>query len=110
MGRSLFHIVAEPVWREACQTGQYAPESLYEEGFIHCSFAEQVESVARRLYPDVTGLIVVEFDEDLLSAPVELESAAGSLEAFPHVYGPIDTVAQIGERPMAPGAGAGPPR
>ena len=68
MAGSLFHIVAEPVWREACQMGEYAPESLYDEGFVHCSYADQVQGVAQAIYPGVPGMIVVELDEVQLNS------------------------------------------
>ena len=44
--RALFHIVDRTAWQAAAASGEYRPDSLSSEGFVHCSFAEQVAPVA----------------------------------------------------------------
>jgi glutathione S-transferase len=96
----LFHLVAEPVWRAACQTGEYAPESLADEGFIHFSFRAQVAGSANRHYPDASDLIVIEVDPSRLPTPAVIEDSYGSGQAFPHVYAAIPTSAAVAEHPL----------
>ena len=86
----LFHIVAPAVWAAAVTRGEYAPPSLAAEGFVHLSFAEQVEGVANARYADEPELQVVEFDGDGLSSEIRVEDSYGSGTEFPHVYGAID--------------------
>jgi uncharacterized protein (DUF952 family) len=89
----LFHIVARSDWRAAVVAGEYRAASLQSEGFIHCSFAEQVAATANARYRDARDLCVVEFDPAGLSAPVRVEDSYGSGTAYPHVYGPIPVAA-----------------
>jgi uncharacterized protein (DUF952 family) len=96
----LFHLVAEPVWRAACQLGEYAPESLASEGFIHFSFRGQVAGSANRHYPDASDLIVIEVDPSRLPTPAVIEDSYGSGQAYPHVYGAIPTAAAVAEHPL----------
>jgi uncharacterized protein (DUF952 family) len=97
---ALFHIVPRLAWERARVSGAYAPDSLQTEGFVHCSFADQVVAVAERLYRDVPDLIVVELDPARIQAPVVVEDSYGSGEAFPHVYGPLPIAAEQGTRPL----------
>jgi uncharacterized protein (DUF952 family) len=111
MPQPLFHILPAAAWRAACESGEYAPDSLADEGFVHCSYAGQVGAVADALYRDRPGLVVVELDPDRIGAPVLVEDSYGSGEAFPHVYGAIRTAAAVAVRPLSAGAGgADPPR
>jgi uncharacterized protein (DUF952 family) len=67
---------------------------LADEGFIHCSFAHQIEPVANRWYRDLDRLVILRLDADALVAKVRVEpSSDGSGELFPHVYGPIPATA-----------------
>jgi uncharacterized protein (DUF952 family) len=91
----LFHIVSGVQWQAACDVGRYAPESLVTEGFVHCSFADQVAGVANALYRDATDLIVVELDVTQLEAPVVEEDLYNLNQKFPHVYGAIPTCAAV---------------
>jgi uncharacterized protein (DUF952 family) len=98
----IFHIVDAEVWAAAAATGEYRPASLESEGFVHFSFAEQVDATAQRFYAGVEGLVLVEFDAELLEragAPVVVEDLSGHGD-FPHVYAPIPTGAAVGVRPL----------
>ena len=91
----LFHIVGEAEWSAAVGAQIYVPASLAEEGFVHCSYLNQVAATAARHFAGVPDLVVVEFDADQLDAPVVVEDTYGSGSAFPHVYGPIPTRAAV---------------
>ncbi len=102
----LYHIAMPDDWATAQRTGQYTASTrgrtLAEEGYIHCSFAEQVTATATRFYGDVEKVVLLKIDPDRLSSAVVSEDLAGSGEAFPHVYGPIDLAAVVSATPSAP--------
>jgi uncharacterized protein (DUF952 family) len=92
--RPLFHIVDPTVWEAARAAGWYRPESLAAEGFVHCSFAEQVAPVANARYRDAGELCVVELDPTQVGE-VRVEDSYGEGNVFPHVYGPLPTSAAV---------------
>jgi uncharacterized protein (DUF952 family) len=89
----LYHLVTPSRW--PVESGMaYVADSLATEGFIHCSFADQVEGSANRYYAQVAELLVLEIDPQRLTAPLKVEpSRSGVL--FPHVYGPIHPEAVV---------------
>jgi uncharacterized protein (DUF952 family) len=107
--RFLFHIAEPAAWEHAAERGAYAPPSLADEGFIHCSTREQVADTANRFYGGRSELILLRIDSTLLdqsprseqsAAPVD-ESEAGT--AFPHLYGPLPLAAVTGSVRWPPG-------
>ena len=68
--------------------------TLHEVGYIHCSTAEQIEGVAQRFYADLSELLLLEIDPDLVDADIiEEPPAPGAEELFPHIYGPLPIAA-----------------
>ncbi len=102
----LFHIGLAEDWADAEVTGEYTVSTrgrtLAEEGFIHCSFAEQVDATASRFYADVDDAVVLRIDPARLPSPVVVEDLFGTGEEFPHVYGPIPVGAVVEVRPLRP--------
>jgi uncharacterized protein (DUF952 family) len=90
--RRLYHLALEQDWARAAGGADYdrstIGRSLADEGFIHCSFAEQVQAVADRFYRERADVIMLEIDADALRSPVKIEPVPGG-ETFPHIYGPI---------------------
>jgi uncharacterized protein (DUF952 family) len=104
-GMRIFHIATLADWKQAQATGTYTTStygrSLREEGFIHASRREQVRTVRDSFYSDVDEpLLVLEIETDLLDVPWR-EDQVGD-EAFPHIYGPLNTSAVVGWRPARP--------
>lgn len=85
----LFHIVDPGDWEAARHVGSYRAASLDSEGFVHCSFATQVQATLARHYPGRHGLLVLELDPRKITAPVRVEFSQASGDSFPHVYGPL---------------------
>ncbi len=73
-------------------------------GFIHCSFAEQLDATRRRFYAGRDDVVVLRIDPALLDAEVRVEDLHGTGESFPHVYGPIRLDAVVEARPFPPEA------
>ena len=95
---SLFHIVAPGDWPSP--DGHYRPASLGEQGFVHLSFADQVEAVANALYAGADALDVVELDPSGLGVEVRVEDSYGAGQQFPHAYGPVPASAAVAVHPL----------
>jgi uncharacterized protein (DUF952 family) len=77
----------------------YRAPSLETEGFIHCSFANQLEGVIDRYYKNADSLVVLEIETERLMSRVLNEPATGN-EIYPHIYGPInrDAIVSVKKR------------
>jgi uncharacterized protein (DUF952 family) len=101
----IFHITSASDWSAAQDGGAYRlstrSRTLDEEGFIHCSEANQVARIANTLYSDVqTPLVVLMIAVDRLRARVRYENLDGGTEIFPHIYGALPVEAVISARPL----------
>ncbi len=104
-GRRILHIALVEDWRAAQVVGAYEKSTigrtLAEEGFIHCSFPEQVDGVFTRYYADVREpLCLLTIDPDLLDVPLVVEDVFDAGEEFPHIYGPLQVPAVVEVRPL----------
>jgi len=108
--------VAEPIyhcslvadWAAATGTGEYTVSTrgrtLRDEGFLHASYADQVDGVLSRYYSGVTEpMVLLVIDPDRLTVPVVPESPPGAEEKFPHIYGPLAVDAVVEVRPLRRG-------
>lgn len=89
----LFHITTKEDWKEHRHNGNYEPESLEEEGFIHASTGDQLNDTANRLFSDHSQIHLLVIDIASLENEVKYEESEG--EEFPHIYGPLNTNAVI---------------
>lgn len=90
----IYHVILPKVWNEAKDKSFYEAESLATEGFIHCSYADQLDGVLERYYSGVEKVVVLTIDANKLTSPLVSEPSTNG-EPFPHVYGPINTDAVI---------------
>ncbi|MHA3960663.1 DUF952 domain-containing protein [Synechococcus sp. LTW-G] len=102
--RWLYHLTLASDWQQARQQGEYRistrGQSLDQVGFIHASYAHQLEATHQRFYADLEDLRLLVIDPTRLAAhglEVRPEAAPGSEELFPHVYGalPLDAVCLV---------------
>lgn len=113
--RPIYHLAIADDWAAAQRSGVYAMSTrgvtVADEGFMHCSFAHQIEGVASRFYADVDELHLLQLDRNAIEADLRIEPPADGIdELFPHVYRPIavdEVVAVTVWR--RPGAAWGPP-
>lgn len=82
----LYHLVTKPIPPDA--VGDYRPDSLETEGFIHLAYGHQVAWVANQFFATAPFLWVAEIDPDLLASDVRDEDP-GVGEKFPHLYAPL---------------------
>ena len=97
--RPIFHLAVRAHWDAAVAAGEYrrstVDRTLDEEGFIHCSFAEQVQGTAERYYGDVDDVVLLTIDPTKTGADVRVENG------FPHIYGPLPVDAVVEARPYS---------
>jgi uncharacterized protein (DUF952 family) len=98
--KMIFHLVERAEWERAVAAGEYAPESLRSDGFIHCSTLAQLVATANAWFRGRRGLVVLCIEESRLDAPLRLERPIGhgdprAREAFPHLYGALKLDAVI---------------
>ena len=95
----IYHLTDPTTWERSQAAGQHTGSTrnvdLEQEGFIHCSTAEQWPATAERFYADVDELLLLHIDESALDAPLVYEQLGDAPEPFPHVYGPIPVAAVV---------------
>ena len=85
----IYHIVLPDVWERFQGRPSYQAESLVTEGFIHCSYENQVAAVLKRYYSAAKKVLILKLDtEKLRSKLVEEPSTNG--EVYPHLYGRLN--------------------
>lgn len=100
----IYHIVLPEVWEDFKTREFYEAESLESEGFIHCSFADQLEAVLERYYKAAEKVLILTIDAQKLKSKLISEPSTGG-ENYPHIYGEInrDAIVGIEEREIARG-------
>jgi uncharacterized protein (DUF952 family)/uncharacterized damage-inducible protein DinB len=106
IGEPLHHLALAEDWERALvEGGPYrvstVGRSLEQVGYIHLSFAEQVGATARRHYAGSEDVLVLEIDPRRLHSEVRLETADGSAERFPHLYGPLPLDSVVSVHPLS---------
>lgn len=91
----IYHIVTPEVWKKFDGANEYEAESLRAEGFIHCSFQGQLETVLQRYYRDAERVLILQVEPKLLSSKL-VEEPSTNGEIYPHIYGTINRSAIVG--------------
>lgn len=104
------HLTTKQAWEDALKVGTYSlstkGKTLEEVGFIHGSFADQVEEVAGFVFAGTTEeLVVLHLNiENLASHGIEVRvEEASNGKSYPHIYGaiPCDLVDRVSEAHMS---------
>ena len=93
---TFLHLTTKQAWEDALKVGTYSlstkGKTLEEVGFIHGSFADQIEEVAGFVFAGSTEeLVVLHLDVDKLEThgiPVKVEEASNG-KSYPHIYGAL---------------------
>ncbi len=91
----ILHITTRRDWEQAKKVGIYKTQSLEKQGFIHCSYPDQLVKVADANYPGRKGLVLLCIESNRVRADVHEEGAGD--ESYPHIFGPLnlDSVAKV---------------
>lgn len=107
----IYHLTEPERWArslaEGVHTGSSRDLELDDEGFIHCSTAEQWPVVRGLFYADVEPLLLLHIDESRVGCDVVYEQLGDAPAAFPHLYGPLPLSAVVEAEllpPFEPGA------
>jgi uncharacterized protein (DUF952 family) len=98
----ILHIAPRAAWDRARAIGSYHGDTLDAEGFIHCSTLGQVVATADRYFRGRSDLVLLVIDPARVAPEIKYEGAPGG-ELFPHVYGPLDSLAVTRVLPLPPG-------
>jgi uncharacterized protein (DUF952 family) len=95
----IYHCVLPEVWDKFKHEEFYEAESLSTEGFIHCSFENQLAGVLERYFKGVEKVFILQIDADLLRSKLVVEPSTNQ-ELYPHIYGKInrEAIVNIEER------------
>jgi uncharacterized protein (DUF952 family) len=86
----IVHVLPQANWQKFKEQGEYRPDSLAEQGFIHCSKPGQIVVVADYNHADDTESVLLLLDESKIEPTVRYETDGDDgRSAFPHVYGPL---------------------
>jgi uncharacterized protein (DUF952 family) len=104
------HLTTKQAWEDALKVGSYSlstkGKTLEEVGFIHGSFADQVEEIAGFVFAGSTeDLVLLHLDIDKLDSngiEVRVEEASNG-KSYPHIYGaiPCDLVDRVSDAYMS---------
>jgi len=89
------HIADRTGWEAAAEPGVYRPASLAGDGFVHCSTAYSVCMPANLFFRGRQGLVLLAIDQRLLDSEIRWEEPQPTVEAFPHIYGPVNLDAVV---------------
>ncbi len=100
MQNIVYKIVDEREWREAQRLGAYpGSNDDKRDGFIHLSFADQIEGTAARHFKNCANLLLIAFAAETLGGALRLEKSRGG-SLFPHLYAELPTTCALWEQPM----------
>jgi uncharacterized protein (DUF952 family) len=89
-----YHSTTPEQWAKYETEDHYAAESLYTEGFIHASFAEQLEPTLKIHFKGIEKVWILTIDSDLLTSKLVVEASRNG-ELFPHIYGTLNKSAIV---------------
>jgi uncharacterized protein (DUF952 family) len=104
----IYHLALHAEWYEASASGTAYRRStlgttLEEQGFIHCSFADQVQQIADLVYVGRDDVVLLVIDPALVPHQIEVENLEGGDQLFPHIYGPLPLQAVVAVHAVPPG-------
>ena len=91
----IYHIVTPETWERYKNEPFYEAESLAIEGFIHCSYRNQLPEVLDRYYKNAGRVFILHLNPQLLTSELVAEASTNN-EIYPHVYGRINSQAIVG--------------
>jgi uncharacterized protein (DUF952 family) len=91
---NFYHMTTPEQWAKFADADYYEAESLTTEGFIHGSYAEQVEESLGRYFKGCERVYILTVDPTLLTTNFIVEASRNG-ELFPHIYGQLNKSAIV---------------
>jgi uncharacterized protein (DUF952 family) len=90
----IYHIVTPEKWEQFKNEPFYEAESLESEGFIHCSYRNQLPGVLERYYKNAERVLILHINPSVLTSKLISEPSTNQ-EIYPHIYGEINRAAIV---------------
>jgi uncharacterized protein (DUF952 family) len=90
----IYHIVLPETWEKFKDEYEYEAESLQTEGFIHCSYRNQLDGVLQRYYKTAEKVLILHINPHYLTSPLVAEPST-MREIYPHIDGKINKSAIV---------------
>lgn len=90
----IYHIVLPEIWTSFANKNYYEAASLATEGFIHCSYLNQLEAVLERYYKNEKRVLILSINPNMLTSELIAEPSTNG-EVYPHIYGQINRPAIV---------------
>ena len=87
MKQLIYHITSLAEWNYAQSIGMYQPQSFDVEQFIHCSYLDQLLTVAERFFRGQNSLVILVVEPSRINSILVEENLEGGTELYPHLYG-----------------------
>ncbi len=99
----IYHVTTPANWEKYQGRPSYQTDSLQTEGFIHCSYENQLPGVLKRYFAGAEKVVILTIDTEKLRSKLVAETSTAG-EAFPHLYGRLNhnAVVNVEERVLAP--------
>jgi uncharacterized protein (DUF952 family) len=92
----VYKIIDSNEWQKAKEKGSYiGSKKDLEDGFIHFSGEEQVESTLKKYYSNEKNLILLKVETLKLDHLIWEQASDGNM--FPHLYSPLNTKCVVEE-------------
>jgi uncharacterized protein (DUF952 family) len=89
-----YHITTPEQWANYENEDFYAAPSLDTEGFIHASFAEQVDKTLQIHFKGIEKVWILTINSELMTSKLLIEGSRDG-EQFPHIYGVLNKTAIV---------------
>jgi len=96
---SIYHAAAAADWAGRTET-EYEPAAYADEGFVHCSSADQLPRVLEARFRGRQDLHVLTIDPSAVTHRLVWEDLYDGGEDFPHIYGPVELAAVTAVQPL----------
>lgn len=98
----IYHIVKKKEFRNSQKEGQYYPESLEKEGYIHCSTSNEIEKTANTHFKGQHSLYLLIIDELRVKEEIRYQEVEDRKEKMPHIIGPLNIDAILDKIVLTP--------
>ena len=82
----IYHISNIKGFQRLMATGGYLPEFFTQDGFVHCSYKEQIIRTANRFFTSQDHLLLFEIDDTTLINLLRIENLEGGKERLRNLF------------------------